>query len=365
MLHSVKFNTPNTKHTCLQIDAFVESLQWELDDQRSAAGAIIAAADDRDAAGVSSAADEEEGSGSAVLTRESPRLPSAAASGEGMRQGFLVRSMPTHQPPPPPPHTHSCTAAIADLVSWAAQTRAKLAAAHHALSLLAGARRAADSGSADAPEARVGAGAANELAKEVAAFAAESLAAWQAATAAWLQGVAGWKTSKLMSFDAHSRRVSAHFSDSLVVLLREVRARRACVACTGRLPATVSTWNTPTARDSVTAAFTCLLPTPRCARRCASCRPWACACPRTSWQRPRSPPSSTGVMRTTAHCVLTQLLAPVTARARCWVTPPHAHARAHTQPRHGAAPVRRVLQHHRQPDGREHQAHDARGRAGV
>lgn len=106
MLHSVKFNTPNTKHTCLQIDAFVESLQWELDDQRSAAGAIIAAADDRDAAGVSSAADEEEGSGSAVLTRESPRLPSAAASGEGMRQGFLVRSMPTHQPPPPPP-THT------------------------------------------------------------------------------------------------------------------------------------------------------------------------------------------------------------------------------------------------------------------
>lgn len=127
--------------------------------------------------------------------------------------------------------------AIAELVSWAAQARAKVSAVQEVLGRVCGARgtmavsgaSAAAAAAAGEQEAAVAAaaascgGAAAELAKEVGALVRDALDRWQAATAAWLSGAAGWHGGALMSFDAASRRVRAHFSESLVALLREVR----------------------------------------------------------------------------------------------------------------------------------------------
>jgi hypothetical protein len=121
-------------------------------------------------------------------------------------------------------------------VSWAAQCRSKVALAQDVLSLLTGRRpgssgtpapaapsAAAGDGASAATELAACCGAAAELAKECDAFARGALEEWQAATAAWLGRVAGWQGAPLMSFHAASRRVSAHFTKSLVVLLREAR----------------------------------------------------------------------------------------------------------------------------------------------
>jgi dynein heavy chain 2 len=45
----------------------------------------------------------------------------------------------------------------------------------------------------------------------------------QDAAAQALSEIASWKTSRLMTFDASSSHVRTHFSEDLVVLLREVR----------------------------------------------------------------------------------------------------------------------------------------------
>jgi hypothetical protein len=217
-----------------QIDVFLEQLQCDLDDRRGAAAAVVAAAGARAAQGAGGGrVGEGEGDDDAaggVLTRES--LGAAV-------QGWPVKckaSAPT-SPPLPSVAAPSTPPAIADLVSWAAQCHGKAALAAEVLQLLAGRRRGKDSGTAAAaagaawPDGEAAAAAdlagclavAGEVAKDADALAAGALEGWQAATADWLAGIAAWKGSRLISVDAASRHVNAHFSESLVVLLREVR----------------------------------------------------------------------------------------------------------------------------------------------
>jgi hypothetical protein len=133
-------------------------------------------------------------------------------------------------------------------VSWGAQCRGKAALAAEVLDLLSGRRRGATAISrwASAPqaapagdaagggEASIAAelagcrGLAEEVVRETDGFIRTTLEEWQGATSAWLAGIAAWKGSKLMSVDAASRHVNAHFSESLVVLLREVGAGGVC-----------------------------------------------------------------------------------------------------------------------------------------
>ncbi len=78
-------------------------------------------------------------------------------------------------------------------------------------------------GALQLPELAAAVAVARSLSQEADGFAKQVLDDWQRETAAWLGGIAGWKGARLMSFDAESRHVNAHFSESLVMLLREVR----------------------------------------------------------------------------------------------------------------------------------------------
>ncbi len=70
-------------------------------------------------------------------------------------------------------------------------------------------------------------GVAGDVAKELELWRKELFGQWQAATQQALSAMAAWKDSQLMTFDAKNAHVRTHFSEALVVLLRQVRQLQA------------------------------------------------------------------------------------------------------------------------------------------